>query len=134
MKSVRASLAKNIFLLVVSLGLLWFSEQFSPATIFEPQSTGWVLWVSYAKDLIQPFAFYFFICLGERWLETWHKRAMLAFAIPTLLEFGQNLYYRVSTSRYVGAFDLLDIVMYAIGVGLAMVVEQKIFAKTLKFW
>jgi len=134
MKSARVSLVKSIFLLVVSLSLLWFSEQFSPATVFEPQSTGWVLWVSYAKDLIQPFAFYFFICLGERWLGTWRKRAMLAFAIPTVMEFGQNLYYRVSSSHYVGAFDPLDIVMYAIGVGLAVVVEQRIFAKTLKFW
>ena len=124
---------KTVILLVISLGLLWFSEQFSPATIFEPQSTGWVLWVSYAKDLIQPFAFYFFICLGERWLGTWRKRATLAFAVPTLMEFGQNLYYRVSSSNYVGAFDPLDIVMYTIGVGLAVVVEQKVFAKSSNF-
>jgi len=124
---------KTVILLVISLGLLWFSEQFSPTTIFESQSTGWVLWVSYAKDLIQPFAFYFFICLGERWLGTWRKRALLAFAIPTLMEFGQNLYYRVSSGHYVGAFDPLDIVMYAIGVGLAVVVEQKVFAKSSNF-
>ena len=120
-------------LLVISLGLFWFSEQVSPASLFEPQSTGWVLWVSYAKDLIQPFAFYFFLCLGERWLRTWQARALLAVAIPTLLEFGQFLYYRVSTSHYVGAFDPLDIVMYATGVGLAVVVEQFLFAKLLKF-
>jgi hypothetical protein len=134
MKLSRGMWVKIAILSSISLGLLWFSEQFSPAAIFEPQSTGWVLWVSYAKDLIQPFAFYFFICLGERWLGTWRKRALLAFAIPTLMEFGQNLYYRVSSGHYVGAFDPLDIVMYAIGVGLAVVVEQKVFAKTLKFW
>ena len=126
--------AKISTLLVISIGLLWFSEKFSPVTIFEPQSAGWIFWVSYARDLIQPFAFYFFICLGERWLKTWPRRALLAFAIPTLLEFGQYLYYRVSTSHYVGAFDLLDILMYGTAVGLAVVVEQKVFAKTLKFW
>jgi hypothetical protein len=126
-------LVKAVILLVISLSLLWFSEQFSPAAIFEPQSTGWVLWVSYAKDLIQPFAFYFFVCLFERWLKTWQVRASLAFAVPTLLEFGQFFYYRVSSSHYVGAFDPLDIVMYALGVGLAVVMEQLVFAKSFKF-
>lgn len=134
MKNVSAQLAKAAILLVISLGLLWFSEQFSPATIFEPQSTGWVLWMSYAKDLIQPFALYFFICLGERWLKTWQWRVLLTFAIPTLIEFGQDLYYRVSISHYVGAFDPLDILMYAIGVGLAVTVERLVFVKLLKFW
>ena len=125
---------KIAILLAISLGLFWFSEQFSPANLFEPQSTGWVLWVSYAKDLIQPFAFYFFLCLGERWLKTWQTRALLVFALPTLLEFGQFLYYRVSSGHYVGAFDPLDIVMYATGVGLAVAVEQFIFSKFLKLW
>jgi hypothetical protein len=133
MKHVSERLAKPFILLVISLGLLWLSERFSPATIFEPQSTGWVLWVSYAKDLIQPFAFYFFICLGAKWLKTWQTRALLAFAVPTLIEFGQYLYYRISSGHYVGAFDPMDIVMYAIGVGLAVVVEQKVFVKLI-FW
>ena len=125
---------KPALLAAISLGLFWFSEQISPAQLFKPESTGWLLWVSYAKDLIQPFAFYFFLCLGERWLKTWQIRALLAFAIPTLLEFGQYLYYRAASSHYVGAFDVLDIVMYAIGVGCAVVVEQKIFANWFKFW
>ena len=125
---------KPALLAAISLGLFWFSEQISPAQLFKPESTGWLLWVSYAKDLIQPFAFYFFLCLGERWLKTWQIRALLAFAIPTLLEFGQYLYYRAASGHYVGAFDVLDIVMYAIGVGCAVVVEQKIFANWFKFW
>ena len=61
-------------------------------------------------------------------------RALLAFAVPTLLEFGQFFYYRVSTGHYIGTFDLMDILMYAIGVGLAVIVEQKVFAKLLRFW
>ncbi len=95
-----------------------------------------MLSISYAKDLIQPFALYFFICLGERWLKTWRVRALLAFAIPLLLELGQAFYYRfpIPIHRYVGSFDLLDIVMYAISVGLAVIVERKVFAKLLKFW
>ena len=131
---MRGYLAKTGILLVISLGLYAFSEQFSPTTIFEPQTKGWVWWTSYAKDLIQPFAFYYFLGLGERWLKTWQGRALLSFGLPTLLEFGQGLYYRVANSHYVGAFDPMDIVTYAIGVGLAVLVEQKIFAKVLRFW
>ncbi len=134
-KNVSKPLAKIAILLVISLGLFWFSEDFSPARLFEPQSTAWVLWISYAKDLIQQFASYFFICLGARWLKTWQVRAVLAFAIPTLLEFGQLLYYRVSTTpHYVGAFDPMDTLIYAISVSLAVVVERHVFAKMLKFW
>ena len=134
MNNIRTKLAKVAVLLVISLGLFWFLDRFSPVSIFEPQSSGWVLWVSYANDLILPFAFYFFLCLGERWLKTWQVRALVAFAIPTLIEFGQYFYYRVASGRYVGAFDPLDILMYAIGVGLAVLVEQLLFAKLLKFW
>ena len=132
--NVRGLLAKPVTLLVISLGLLWFSEDFSPARIFEPQGVAWKLWVSYAKDLIQPFAFYFFICLGERWLPTWRGRALLAFAIPTLLEFGQGLYYRVSSGHYVGSFDPVDIVIYAVAVGLAVILDTRVFAKRFPFW
>jgi hypothetical protein len=134
MDNIRTKLAKVAILLAIALGLFWFSEQFSPATLFEPQSTGWVLWVSYARDLIQPFAFYFFLCLGERWLKNWQARALLAFVLPALLEFGQGLYHRILAGYYVGyvgSFDLLDILMYAIGVGLAVLVEQLVFAKLL---
>ena len=133
-KNVSKPLAKIAILLVVSLGLFWFSEDFPVTRFFEPQSVGWVLWMSYAKDLIQPFALYFFICLGERWLKTWQSRALLAFAIPTLLEIGQGLYYQFSPSRYVGSFDPLDIVVYAVGVTVAVIMQQQVFEKMLKFW
>ena len=133
-RHVPGPLARAAILLVISTGLLWYSEAFSPITIFEPESAGWKLWLSYAKALIQPFAFYFFLCLGDRWLGTWHSRALVAFSIPTLLELGQLLYYQVWTGHYVGAFDPIDIMMYAIGVGLAAAVEQKIFSKLLTVW
>ena len=127
-------LAKAAILLVISLGLLWFSSDFPAYRLFESQSIGWQLWFSYAKDLIQPFVFYFFLCLAERWLRTWQVRALLALAVPILLEIGQGLYYQFSPSRYIGSFDLLDIVMYIVSVGLAVVLEQQVFAKKLKIW
>ena len=132
---------KIIILLTVSLGLLWFSIEFPFWKFFEPQGPGWVWWVSYFKDLIQPFAFYFFLCLGEKWiapLKTWRGRALLAFAIPTFIEIAQALYYRspmiyAHSLLYIGAFDPLDILMYAIGVVLAVLVERKVFT-SLSFW
>jgi hypothetical protein len=133
-KSFPSQMAKIIILLLISLGLYLFTNKFPFYAIFEPQSAGWVFWVSYASDLIQPFALYFFLCLGERWLKTWQVRALITLAVPVLLEFGQLFYYRFATGHYVGAFDPLDIVMYSISVGLAVVVEQKVFAKNLKFW
>jgi hypothetical protein len=133
-RDIRRQWAKIVLLAVVSLGLLVFSVEVLPSNLFEPQSIGWVLWVSYAKDLFQPFAFYFFLCLGERWLKTWRSRALLAFAVPALLEFGQAFYYQVFRGHYVGAFDPIDLLVYAMGVGLAALVEQKIFARVLKFW
>ena len=133
-KNISKPLAKISILLVISLGLFWFSEDFPVIRFFEPQSVGWIVWMSYAKDLIQPFALYFFICLSERWLKNWQWRALIAFAIPTLLEIGQGLYYQFSPSRYVGSFDPMDIVMYAMSVGLAALIEQTILTKVFKFW
>lgn len=131
-KNISRQSLKTVGLLVISLSSLWFSIDFPFFRVFEPQSTGWVIWASYAKDLIQPFAFYFFLCLGERWLNTLQKRALLALAIPTLLELRQAFYH--PAGRYIGAFDPLDIVMYIISVGLAVIVEQNVFRKLFKFW
>ena len=133
-KNVSGQMTKAVILLVISLGLLWFTTDFSFFRIFESQSTGWVLWVSYAKDLLLPFAFYFFLCLAERWLKTWQVRALIAFTLPTMIEIYQGLYYQFTPTRYVGSFDPLDILVYAMGVGLAILIERKIFAKLLKFW
>ena len=134
-KNATVPLAKVVVLLMITLGLLWFSMDFPFYRVFAPESAAWKLWVSYAKDLLQPFAFYFFLCLGERWLKTWQVRALIALAIPTILEFGQLFYYQISTvPHYVGAFDPWDLVMYAVSVGLAVWIDQKVFANTFKFW
>jgi hypothetical protein len=133
-RSIPGQVAKVAILLGLSLGLLWFAIDFPAYLIFESQSAGWMLWFSYANDLILPFALYFIICLGERWLRAWQGRALLAFAIPILLEIRQGLNVLFPVGRYVGSFDLLDIVVYAIGVGLAVIVDRKVFARMLRFW
>lgn len=132
MQNTHPHLTKAVIILIPSLLMLWLSESFSPATLFESQSTGWVLWVSYARNLVLPFVLYLFLCLAEKWIKTWQWRALVAFVVPTLIEIGQALYYRFSPSRYVGSFDLMDILMHAIAVGLAVLVEQKVLAKLLE--
>jgi hypothetical protein len=134
MKIGPTNVTKIAVLLVISIGLFWFSEDFSAWTIFEPETRSWILWMSYAKDLLQPFALYFLFCLGANWVKTWQWRALLAFGIPALIEFGQYLYYRFPSGYYMGSFDPLDILVYAIGVGLAVMLEQKILAKWFPFW
>ncbi len=133
-KSNSARWGKIGILLLVSLGLYLFAMDFPFYKVFEPQSPGWVFWVSYANNLILSFALYFLLCLGEHWLKTWQVRALIAIATPIVLEFGQLFYYRFSTSRYVGSFDPLDIVMSIIGVGLAVLVERRVFAKLIRNW
>lgn len=126
---------KIVILLTISLGLFWFTEEFSAVMFFEPwQGIQWRLWVSYAKDLIQPFAFYFFLCLAERWLKTWQVRTLIAFGIPMLLEFGQLLNGSFFVGRYIGAFDPFDFLMYATGVGVAVLLDQRVFKRLFKFW
>ena len=140
-KNIFWRLTKVVSLLIVLFGLYLFAVDFPFYKFFEPQSTGWILWVSYANDLIFAFAFYFFLCLGERWLKTWQIRAFIAFVIPTLFELGQLFYSQVFMETYasrlglfIGSFDILDIVVQLIGVGLAVLVERHIFAKFFKNW
>jgi len=133
-KSIFGQVIKAVFLLLISAGLYMFANDFPVYDVFEPQSAGWILWVSYANNLILPFALYFFLCLGERWLKTWQLRALLAFAIPVLLEFAQLLYYRLPHDHYVGSFDPWDIVMELLGVGLAVLIERRLFARLFKNW
>jgi len=133
-KSLFGRLIKGGFLLLISAGLYLFANDFPIYKVFEPQSAGWILWVSYANNLILPFALYFFLCLGERWLKPWQLRALLAFALPVLLEFGQLFYYRFSVDRYVGSFDPWDIVIELLGVGLAVLIERRLLARLFKNW
>ena len=133
-KSMFGRLIKVSLFLLLPLALYLFATDFPFYLFFQPQSAGWIFWVSYANDLILPFAFYFLLCLGERWLKTWQVRASIALAIPILWEFGQLFYYRFSTERYVGSFDPLDLVMYMISVGLAVLIERRLFTTLFKIW
>jgi hypothetical protein len=132
MKNIRTPWLRYGFMLIISWGLFWFSQDFAAGRILEPESIGWKLWFCYAKDLMQPFALYLLLCLGEKWLTTWRVLAAVAFSFPFLLELFQFLYYRIAPTHYVGSFDPLDILMYAIGISMAVIVEQIVLTKFLQ--
>ncbi len=73
---------------------------------------------------------------GRTLAEDLASTALIALAVPVLLELGQLLYELLSTrfpvAHYFGAFDPIDIVIYIISVGLVVLIERKILAKLLK--
>ena len=118
---------KPIILLIASLGILWFTFNFPAGKYLEFGSMAYKLYFSYFNDLAQPFAFYLFLCLFEKWippLKTWQGRALAAFALPSLMEIGQQVYYWFFSGHYVGAFDPLDFGVYALGILSAVGVER----------
>ncbi|MCC7118533.1 MAG: hypothetical protein IT310_08420 [Anaerolineales bacterium] len=124
-------------LLAMLCGLYWLAADFPIYKFFEPQSSGWTLWMSFANDFFFAFGLYFFLCLGERWLKTWQIRALIAFLASTFFEFAQWFYARFfiekfpyPLGRYLGGgFDGFDVGVAVLGVGLAVLVELQIFAR-----
>ena len=91
------------------------------------------LYYSYFSDFIIPFAFYFLLCLNERAIPVLRKgyvKFLFIFVICLALEIGQYYgYYNVGHT-----FDPLDILVYALGAGVALLVDQRIFKPHLWFW
>ena len=90
------------------------------------------LYQSYFSDLVLPFGLYFLLCASEDslpFLQHWQARALAAFLAPATAESLQAF----GIHAFGATFDPLDILMYAIGVALAVLVERKLFSK-LNFW
>ena len=94
----------------------------------------WHNWYySYFSDLALPFGFYFLLCMTEANfppLRPWWLKAGLVFGAATAAEVLQ--YFGIYALGI--TFDPLDIVAYAVGVLLAVVLERGIFARWLPFW
>ena len=92
----------------------------------------YVLSVSYFSDLALPFAFYFLLLLPEHkagFLRGKWIKALIIFAAATTAEILQYFgVYALGRS-----FDPFDILAYALGVTLALVLEM-ILSKLLPFW
>jgi len=85
----------------------------------------------YLLDILLPLSFYFLLCLIQSsLLRSWIVRALLVFSAAACVEvaqfFGIPLLGRT--------FDPIDIVMYALGVGLAVILDTLVFPRILSFW
>jgi len=88
---------------------------------------------SYASDIMIPFGFYFLLSINEstiRFLRKWYVKALIIFGTTTIIEilqlFGVNI---------VGeTFDILDILMYAFGVIIAVLCDRLILKRFIPFW
>lgn len=90
------------------------------------------LYASYFSDLSLPFGFYFLLCASEQkidLLRRWWVKAGLLFGLACAAEMLQffGVYALGST------FDPIDILMYAMGTLLAVMVERSLFARW-EFW
>jgi len=93
----------------------------------------YIYYQSYAGDLIIPFGAYFLLCMNEiklQFLRKWFVKALIVFCVMTFSEIMQlfGLYLFGVT------FDLADILMYGIGVIVAVFFDKQIFERTLPFW
>ena len=92
-----------------------------------------VLYHSYFSDLVLPFVFYFLLFLVEQnvpALKGWRMKALAVFLAPTGAEILQ--YFHIYALGI--TFDPLDMVMYAVGAGLAVLVDRLVFLRVFGFW
>ncbi|NTU75771.1 MAG: hypothetical protein HGA86_06595 [Anaerolineaceae bacterium] len=114
-----------IMLLIAALHFL------RPGSIFTGDALN--LYNSFFLDIIVPFGAYFLLCLVDEQqpiFRSWQVKLAAAFVIPAAAETLQ--YFGVPTLG--STFDPLDYGMYAIGAGLAALVDTQVFARVFKFW
>ena len=92
-----------------------------------------IFYYSYFADLFIPFGFYFLLFPIQdkhSLFEKWQAKALSIFLLCASSEILQ--FFGIYALARV--FDLLDFLMYGIGVLTAAFVDRKVFAKYLSFW
>ena len=93
----------------------------------------YIYYYSFASDLVLPIGSYFMLSMNEiqiRFLRRWFVKALIVFAVMTFSEIMQifGIYFFGVT------FDILDILMFGIGVALAVFFDKQIFERFIPFW
>ena len=93
----------------------------------------YIYYYSFASDLILPFGTYFMLSMVEiqfRFLRKWFVKALIVFALMTFSEIMQifGFYFFGVT------FDILDILMFGIGVIIAVLIDTQIFERLMPNW
>jgi len=93
----------------------------------------YLLYYSYASDLILPFGAYFYLCISELYIkifQKWYVKAAFIIGITTLAEILQLLgVYALGIT-----FDPVDILIYVLGVGIAIILDRLIFKRFIQYW
>jgi hypothetical protein len=93
----------------------------------------YLMYYSYVSDLIIPFGIYFLLCINELYikiLRKWYIKATIILGFTTLVEILQLLgIYALGIT-----FDPVDILMYALGVGIAVIFDRLLFKRFIPFW
>ena len=93
----------------------------------------YILYYSYASDIIIPFGFYFVLSMNEiqiRFLQQWFTKAFIVFGMATFTEIMQIFGYYVLGFT----FDILDILMFGIGVATAVLIDKLLFERFVPYW
>jgi hypothetical protein len=88
---------------------------------------------SYASDIMIPFAFYFLLCLEEpyiKFFQKWYNKAILVFLGASIIEVLQCYGIYIVGETY----DILDILMFAIGVSISVFLDKLLFKYFIPFW
>ena len=93
----------------------------------------YIYYCSFASDLVLPIGSYFMLSMNEiqiRFLRNWFVKALIVFAVMTFSEIMQifGIYFFGVT------FDILDILMFGIGVAVAVFFDKQIFERFIPFW
>jgi len=93
----------------------------------------YIYYYSYASDLMIPFGIYFLLGMNEiqyRFLQKWYVKVFIVFGIATFTEIMQIFgVYMLGVT-----FDLFDILMFGIGVLIAVFCDKQIFERIIPFW
>ncbi len=88
----------------------------------------YILYYSYASDIMIPVAFYFLLCMNDlqiRFLRKWYTKAFIVFTLATFIEIMQAFgIYMLGVT-----YDLIDIIMFGIGVLFAAVLDVQVFER-----
>ncbi len=93
----------------------------------------YIYYYSFASDLVLPIGSYFMLCMVEiqfRFLRNWIIKALIVFAVMTFSEIMQifGFYFFGVT------FDILDILMFGMGVLIAVFIDKQIFERFIPHW
>lgn len=129
-QNLTRSLPKILVIILIQVAIA-LVHIFRLGQIFQGQA--YDLYYSYFSDLVLPFGAYFLLSLNEITFPVfgkWYLKAALIFGFTTFAEICQ--FFGIDVLGV--TFDPFDILMYAIGVSIAALVDVQVFTKHLGFW